>query len=219
MSVRENFDAQLKELKDELLELGNLAQNALKQSIIALKNQDVEKALQIIENDYKINNLESDINDKVILMIAKQQPVATDLRRLIVALKISTDLERIGDLAVNIAKSIIRIGEEPFVKPIEEIPKMAETARGMIKDVLQAFYDEDVVAAKNIADSDDEVDQKYGKLIKELLEIVTNNPEWIAQITQLTFICRFIERAADHATNISESVIYLVKGKYYDLNS
>jgi phosphate transport system protein len=219
MSVRESFDAQLKELKDELLELGNLAQTALKESIIALKNQDVEKALQIIENDYKINNLEADINDKVILMIAKQQPVATDLRRLIVAMKISTDLERIGDLAVNIAKSIIRIGEEPFVKPIEEIPKMAETARTMIKDVLQAFYDEDVVAAKNIADSDDEVDQKYGKIIKELLEIVTNNPQWIAQITQLTFICRFIERAADHATNISESVIYLVKGKYYDLNS
>lgn len=219
MKARETFDAQLKELKDELLMLGKMAEDALDDAIQALKEQDVEKALRIIDSDYKINDLEEEINDKSIWMIAKEQPVAIDLRRLITALKISTDVERVGDLAVNIAKSVIRIGDEPLIKPLEDIPKMASIAQKMINDVLQAYFDEDVAKAKAIADVDDEVDQLYGKLIKELLAMMTKRPESIAQITQLSFVCRHIERVADHATNISENIIYLVKGKRYDLNS
>ena len=219
MKARETFDAQLKELKDELLMLGKMAEDALDDAIQALKEQDVEKALRIIDSDYKINDLEEEINDKSIWMIAKEQPVAIDLRRLITALKISTDVERVGDLAVNIAKSVIRIGDEPLIKPLEDIPKRASIAQKMINDVLQAYFDEDVAKAKAIADVDDEVDQLYGKLIKELLAMMTKRPESIAQITQLSFVCRHIERVADHATNISENIIYLVKGKRYDLNS
>ncbi|MCA0986043.1 phosphate signaling complex protein PhoU [Guptibacillus algicola] len=219
MVVRENFQEQLDEIKAQLLELGSLAQLAVDDSIKALKNQDVEKALEIIDNDHKINELEEEINEKVIWLIAKEQPLASDLRRLISALKISTDVERVGDLAVNIAKSIIRIGDKPFVKPIEEIPALAEKANNMLREVLSSFYEEDVNQAKDVADADDEIDNMYGRLVKELLELMTKYPDSISQIQQLAFICRYIERIGDHCTNISESVIYVVKGKRYDLNS
>ncbi|WP_270179286.1 phosphate signaling complex protein PhoU [Alkalihalobacillus sp. CinArs1] len=219
MVVRENFQEQLDEIKAQLLELGSLAQLAVDESIKALKNQDVEKALEIIDNDHEINELEEEINEKVIWLIAKEQPLASDLRRLISALKISTDVERVGDLAVNIAKSIIRIGDKPFVKPIEEIPALAEKANNMLREVLSSFYEEDVNQAKAVADADDEIDTMYGRLVKELLELMTKYPDSISQIQQLAFICRYIERIGDHCTNISESVIYVVKGKRYDLNA
>ncbi|MDQ0481644.1 phosphate signaling complex protein PhoU [Guptibacillus hwajinpoensis] len=219
MAVRENFQEQLDEIKSQLLELGSLAQIAVDEAITALKNQDVDKALEIIENDNKINRLEEEINERAIWLIAKEQPLATDLRRLISALKITTDVERVGDLAVNIAKSIIRIGDKPFVKPIEEIPALAQKANNMLREVLASFYDEDVNQAMAVADADDEIDNMYGRLVKELLELMTKHPESVSQIQQLSFICRYIERIGDHCTNISESVIYVVKGKRYDLNA
>jgi phosphate transport system protein len=218
MSVRATFQAELDQLKEMVLKLGNLAQNALEEAIESLKNQDVDKALKIIENDVRLNNLEEEINDKAILLIAKQAPVAIDLRRVIVAIKISSDVERVGDLAVNIAKSVIRIGTGELIKPLEEIPRLAEVANKMLADSINAYFEEDVVSAKNVAEVDDEVDDAYGRLIQELLELMTRKPESLAQITQLSFICRYIERVADHTTNISESIIYLVKGKRYDLN-
>ena len=219
MVVRENFQEQLDEIKSQLLELGSLAQISVDEAITALKNQDVDKALEIIENDNKINRLEEEINERAIWLIAKEQPLATDLRRLISALKITTDVERVGDLAVNIAKSIIRIGDKPFVKPIEEIPALAQKANDMLREVLASFYDEDVNQAMAVADADDEIDNMYGRLVKELLELMTKHPESVSQIQQLSFICRYIERIGDHCTNISESVIYVVKGKRYDLNA
>jgi phosphate transport system protein len=218
MSVRATFQAELDQLKAMVLELGGLAQTAIEDAIASLKDQDVDKALKIIDNDSRINNLEEDINDKAILIIAKQAPVAIDLRRVIVAIKISSDIERVGDLAVNIAKSVIRIGTGDLIKPLEEIPSLAEVANKMLADSIKAYYDEDVVLAKNVAKIDDEVDEAYGRLIQELLELMTRKPESLSQITQLSFICRYIERVADHTTNISESIIYLVKGKRYDLN-
>ncbi|WP_377888488.1 phosphate signaling complex protein PhoU [Alkalihalobacillus sp. R86527] len=219
MVVRGNFQEQLDGIKAQLLELGSLAQLAVDDAIHALENQDVEKALEIIDNDYKINRLEEEINERAIWLIAKEQPLASDLRRLISALKISTDVERVGDLAVNIAKSIIRIGDKPFVKPIEEIPALAQKANTMLREVLSSFYEEDVNQAKDVADADDEIDDMYGRLVKELLELMTKYPDSISQIQQLAFICRYIERIGDHCTNISESVIYVVKGKRYDLNT
>ncbi|WP_171016873.1 phosphate signaling complex protein PhoU [Pseudalkalibacillus caeni] len=219
MVVRGNFQTELEQLKNMLLELGKKAETAMNRAIEALKTQNVDDAIHIIEDDAEINVLEDEINDLAILMIAKQQPVATDLRRIIVALRISTDLERVGDLAVNIAKSVIRIGDGKLIKPIEEIPRMAAIAQKMNADVLEAFYKEDVDLAKKVAEIDDQVDDMYGRLVQELLELMTQNPDFIRQITQLAFICRYIERYADHATNISESVIYLVKGKHYDLNA
>lgn len=218
MVVRENFKAQLDELKQVLLELGHLSEDAAKQSLEALQNQDIEASLRIIEFDHKINEREEDINDRAILMIAKQQPVASDLRRIIVVIKISTDIERVGDLAVNIAKSAIRIGEKPLIKPLIDIPKMAEIALCMLSDSLKSYYQEDVSLARKLAERDDQVDEMYGRLMQELLKLAAEQPDEVPQITQLAFICRFIERIADHATNIAESVIYLVKGKHYELN-
>jgi phosphate transport system protein len=144
MVIRENFQSQLNELKELLFELGSLTETALKESVVALKDQNVEKALEIIENDARINDLEDEINDFAILLIAKQSPVASDLRRIIAAIKISADVERMADFAVNIAKSTIRIGEKQFVKPLEEIPKMAELAIEMLTKAIKAYIDEDV---------------------------------------------------------------------------
>lgn len=216
--VRENFQSELKAMKDLLLELGRSSETAIHRALKALENQDVEASLEIIDGDHRINELEEEINDRAILMIAKQQPVASDLRRIMVAVKIATDLERVGDLAVNVAKSTIRIGEKPWIKPLEDIPKMAEMAFNMLSDGLKAYCDEDVKLARDLAEQDDQVDAMYGSLIQELLELASQHPENISQITQLAFISRYIERTADHATNISENIIFLVKGKHFELN-
>lgn len=218
MTVREKFQLDLNELQEKLVLLGNLADEALKKSIVALETHNMDLALAIIENDGVIDDLYEEINDFAILLIAKQAPVAIDLRRIIVAIKIATDIERIGDFAVNVAKSTIRIAKEEHVKPIDQVKAMYEITSEMLKLSLKAFQDEDIAAAKRVADMDDQVDHLYGKTIRELLEINQIQPESTAQITQLSFVCRFLERAADHVTNISESILYLVKGKHYDLN-
>ncbi|MBH0168614.1 MAG: phosphate signaling complex protein PhoU [Bacillota bacterium] len=218
MVVRENFQLQLEEMKQAIVQISKLTEEALELSVEALKNQDLDKALQIIENDNRINVLEDEINDMAILLIAKQAPVASDLRRIIAAIKISSDIERMADFAVNIAKSTIRIGKQELIKPLEELPKMAHHAIAMLTTATKAYVEEDVALAKQLAELDDEVDETYGKIIKELLELMTKNPEHLSQISQLLFVCRYIERTADHATNIAESIIFLVKGKRYGLN-
>ncbi|KUP05988.1 PhoU family transcriptional regulator [Bacillus coahuilensis m2-6] len=216
--IRGKFEDQLFEVKQKLIDLGNLSVEALKHSIDALDQQDMELALQIMDDDRKLNVLEEEINDLAILLIAKQQPVATDLRRLIVAIKIAGDLERIGDYAVNISKSTIRIGKEPLIKPIVHIRQMHRLTSEMVQLVIDAYMDEDVVKAKKVAEIDDRIDELYGETIQELLALNIDHPEMTSQITQLSFISRYLERAADHVTNISENIIYLVKGKRYDLN-
>ncbi|MFE8695433.1 phosphate signaling complex protein PhoU [Cytobacillus sp. FJAT-53684] len=219
MSVRGKFDFDLKELQGKLLEIGRFAEEALTKSIEALETQNIDLALEIIDQDTKADLMYEEINDFAILLIAKQAPVAIDLRRIIVAIKIATDIERIADFAVNIAKSTIRIGAEPFVKSIADIKQMHEIMLKMLKLSLEAFNDEDIGKAKKAAQMDDEVDELYGQIIRELLQINLQNPAFLPQITQLSFVCRFLERAADHVTNISEHIYYLVKGKQYDLNS
>nr|WP_269151658.1 phosphate signaling complex protein PhoU [Sutcliffiella horikoshii] len=213
------FHVDLETLRDKIVELGSLAEIAMGKSIDALTNQNVDLALQIIEEDNKADRLDEEINDFAILLIAKQQPVAIDLRRIFVAIKISTDVERIADFAVNIAKSTIRIGKtsQPLIQ-IENIKKMHSIATEMLSLALKAYYDEDVVLAKKVADMDDQVDELYGQNIRELLQLTKDHPDMIPEITQLSFICRYIERMADHTTNISENILYLVKGRHYELN-
>ena len=219
MSVREKFDYELKSAQEQLITLSSMAVDALNKSVDALINHDIEAALEVIEDDGEINMLEEEINDRVILMIAKQSPVATDLRRLIVIIKVASDMERVGDYAVNVAKETIRIGKEELVAPITQIDTMRKLAIAMLNQVIEAFIEEDVVKAKEIAELDDQVDELYGNSIIKLMKAGAENPEKLSQITQLAFVCRYMERTADYSTNIAEQLFYLVKGQHYDLNN
>jgi len=216
--VRENFEKDLKILQNKLVELVQFAEKALAKSMRAFETHDIELSLKIIENDMTANILYEEINEFAILLIAKQQPVAIDLRRIIIAIKIATDVERIADFAVNIAKSTIRIGQEEHIKPIQRLKKMHEITETMLRDAVIAYEKDDIQLAKKVAELDDEVDALYGETILELFKVNNERSDSLPQITQMLFICRYLERAADHVTNIVEYIFYLVKGKYYDLN-
>ena len=219
MAVREKFEHELRGVQDQFLALSNLAISTLDKSIDALLSHDVDTALSIIENDIHINRREEEINDRVILLLAKQQPVATDLRRLIVMIKAAHDMERVGDYAVNIAKETIRLGKTEFVSPIKNIEEMRSKTITMLTEVMKAFIAEDVEEARKIAELDDQVDPLYGQTIQQLLKVGSENPQVLSQVTQLSFVCRYLERSADHATNIAEQLFYLVKGRHYELNN
>lgn len=220
MVTRERFDEELSQLQSQLIELNNFAKNAFETAFHALETRNVEEALKVMENDTKADILYEEIHDSAILLIAKQQPVATDLRQIITTLKISTDLERIADFAVNIAKSTIRLKDTnlDMSEPINNIKRMYTVSMKMLEEGMNAFTTVDLKLAKEVAKMDDEVDDLYGKTIKMLFQINRDQPENINNVTQLLFICRFLERTADHITNIAENVFYLVKGKHYDLN-
>jgi phosphate transport system protein len=218
MTTRSNFDSNLKQLKDMLIEMSRKTENSLKESMNALIIQDIVQANEIINCDNIIDELEHEINNKAIILIAKESPVARDLRKIIVALKISSEVERIADNAVNIAKSTLQIGKEKHIKEIIDIPKMMNIALEMLSDSITAFLTEDVELAKSCAEKDDKVDEMYGELVHELMGYVQQNPMQMNQIVQLAFVCRYMERVADHSTNIAEHVIYLVTGKQMDLN-
>ena len=218
MSTRSSFHEELINLKNLVLEMGTRASDALKESIEALLTQDVDCALKVIDKDYKINRLDREINEKAIWLFAKESPVATDLRRILSSIKIATDLERVGDLAVNIAKSTIRIGDKELVHPLDNISQMAEKGRNMLNEVMAAYNEEDADRSKEIADLDNGLDDMYGKLVQELIDHMVNKPEEQTQITQLSFICRDLERVGDHVTNISEHIIFTKIGQLSDLN-
>ncbi|MDX1700807.1 MAG: phosphate signaling complex protein PhoU [Melioribacteraceae bacterium] len=219
MVVREKFENDLRGVQAQFISLSKLSISTLDKSITALMNQDVDIALSIIQNDMYVNRMEEEINDRVILLLAKQQPVATDLRRLIVMIKAAHDMERVGDYAVNIAKETIRVGKTEFVYPIRNIEQMRNKTIEMLEQVMIAFTEENVEKAREIALLDDQVDTLYGETIQQLLVVGAENPDKLSQITQLSFVCRYLERSADHATNIAEQLFYLVKGRHYDLNN
>ncbi|MCM3720809.1 MULTISPECIES: phosphate signaling complex protein PhoU [Solibacillus] len=218
MMIRERFEQDLIAVQQDLMELCDLSIHALQESFKAFLKKDIDLALQVIDTDPKINRLEELINDRVILLIAKQQPVATDLRRLIVVIKAASDMERIGDHAVNIAKESIRIGNAPFVTSVEPIEEMFHKTILMLRQIVDAFIEENTIKAKEIANLDDEVDELTGNTLSNLMKLSVSN-EHVAQVTSLSYVCRCIERAADHATNIAEHLFYLVKGKHYELNN
>src|SRR5690606_26150171 len=204
MAIRTTLDKDLERLKELLIEMVNLSKTAVEKSVQSLAHQNIMMAQEIIEEDQKINELEEKINNLIIQLIAQQQPVASDLRAIIAGLKISNDVERIGDLAVNIAKSVLHIGESSLIKPIVDLPKMADMSIDMLTKVIQAYIDSDIDLAIQTAKYDDNVDELYGKIINELFELMPTKPESLNQITQLAFICRNLERVADHTTNMSE---------------
>ncbi|WP_053367144.1 phosphate signaling complex protein PhoU [Bacillus sp. FJAT-27245] len=218
MGMRTNFDNNLNQLKQMLMEMVKMAKEQVEDSISTFISQDLENARKIIEKDEEINLLETQITEKAILLIATESPVATDLRAILAALKISSEVERIADNAVNIAKSALHIGKEKHIKEIKDIPKMKELVVDMLDCALQSFYTNDAVLAKKCAEMDDRVDEMYGMLVHELLGYIPGKPEATNQIAQMAFTCRYLERIGDHSTNIAEQVVFLVTGKRYDLN-
>lgn len=216
MAVREQFDQELTDVKNNVIQLARLSGKALEQAIDALYSQNTEKAEAIIQHDAKIDRMEMEINEKAVLLIAKQQPVAKDLRRIIMTLRIVTDIERMADNAKNIANSTIQLAQYETSVPLS-IRYMYEKVTSMLNRAILAFEHEDITLAKQLAVMDDEIDELYHTMISELLGETATNPEKIQYVMQVAFIARYLERFADHITNIGESILYLVKGENYKL--
>ncbi|MCR8843645.1 phosphate signaling complex protein PhoU [Paenibacillus sp. SC116] len=219
MIQRRDFDLALGELSQLIEEMGRRVERALAESVESLKTQDVARAKEIIEKDVELNQLENDIMDIGSKLILTQQPVAKDLRRILVSFRIASDLERMGDLSIDIAKVVVRLEGQPLIKELVDIPRMAEIVQKMIEDSIKAYEREDVDLAYKMAKEDDLVDQLYGQILRDLYQYIVENPQNANQVMLLNFVGRYIERIADHATNIGESVVYLVTNSRPDLNS
>ncbi|MEH7381247.1 phosphate signaling complex protein PhoU [Bacillus sp. JJ1533] len=219
MVVRENFEKKLEELQAKMKTMGDLAAASIEKAFEALKTKDVELALKVIEEDEVVDDLDTEINHFIIWLLAKEQPVARDLRRIIGALKISSEIERIADFGVNIAKSTIKIGNADSLVNITNLEKMKDISIKMLQNGLDSFITGDIALAKEVGDLDDEVDELSGEAYKSITSYLKEHPEETDHLVQLLLINRYLERTADHITNIAESAAYLIKGQMYDLNS
>lgn len=215
---RQSFDSNLRDLHNELLRMGSIVESQIYQCVEALVSQDIELAETVIKNDDIVDNLQKEIEDRCIKLIATQQPMAVDLRKIFTTTKIVTDLERMADHAVDIARIVVRLKGEKYIKQIIDIPKAGDIVQSMIRDSLDAYVEGNVERAYEVCKRDDEVDAIYKKVFNELLLIMREDKNTIHQSTQFLFICKFLERIADHATNICEWTIYLVTGEIKDLN-
>ncbi|SFS56753.1 phosphate signaling complex protein PhoU [Paenibacillus sp. BC26] len=218
MIKRKELDEGLELLKQKLIEMGNRVETGLAGAMKALEELDVEAARIIIAEDIKLNRLEESIDEIGARMIATQQPVAKDLRRILIAFKMAADLERMGDLTVDIAKVVVRLEGQTLMKPLVDLPRMAEITGQMIRESIQSYVQENVNLACKMAKDDDHVDALFAEVIRDLFAVMIENPKTISQASLISFVGRYIERIADHATNIGESVVFLVTGKRPDLN-
>ncbi len=212
------YEEKMKHLEEKLQQMGSLVEEAIASSIEALKKQDLELAQKVIEGDDIIDDLEQEIEEKCLEVIATQQPMARDLRRVATLFKMINDLERMADYATSIAKITLRIAEQPLIKPLVDIPRVAVLSQKMVKESLDAYVREDVDLAVSVGADDDQVDKLFGQIFRELLTIMMENPRTITQATHLLFVGRWLERIGDHATNIAEEVIFLVTGEKRNLN-
>jgi phosphate transport system protein len=211
--ISKQYEKELKALREKILAMGNRLVDMIDQTMHALVERDSALAKEMIEFDHEINRLEVEIDEMSLNIIALRQPAAGDLRFITLALKVTTDLERMGDLCVNIAERTLELNEEPQLKPYLDLPKMAEVTMSMIRDSLEAFLRRDDQLATQVMVRDDEVDQLNVQVFRELLTFMLEDPKTITRATRLIFISKYLERMADHATNIGEMVIFMVKGK------
>lgn len=218
MPTRHLFDNALEELRLTILDLGTMVDQRIVLAVESLINQDLELANTVVVGDLAVNELQANIEEKCILLMATQQPFARDLRKVVAGFKISIYLERMGDLAVDLAKLTIRIGQGNLIKPLVAIPSMSDLVRAMITKGLKAYVQEDVEAAKQMAQLDDEIDRLYSQVFRELLALMMEDPEKINQASYLIFAGRFLERMGDYCTNFAEEIVYLVTGKRSYLN-
>lgn len=207
------IDSKLESVQELLLKMSASVEESMEKSIRSLLTQRRDLAEEVIALDLKTDELEEQIENKCIHIIATQQPMGSDLRRLTAIIKLITDLERIGDYSVNIAEIVLEIGDEPLVKPLVDIPQMAEVTKVMIRRSISAYINMDAAMAKEAALMDEEVDRLYKQVYTDLLSLLMADPSKMKQTTQLLFIGRYLERIADHATNICERVIYMVTGR------
>src|SRR5579871_938848 len=215
---RSGFHRELERLQDEVLVLGSMVEKAISHSVDALRARDVAAARLIEAEDVLINRKRFDIEEATLLQIATQQPMASDLRRLAAMLHVVTDLERMGDYAAGIAHICVEIGDQPHIKPLIDIPRMADKAVSMLRRALDAFVERDVAAAESIALEDDEVDALYQQVYRELLMIMLANPRTIDQATHLLWVAHNLERVADRVQNICERVVFVVTGRMQELS-
>lgn len=216
--TRNNFDSKLEQLHKELLEMGDAVEKQIEDSINALKNQDEKLAKSVIEKDDLIDKYEEDIESKCVKLLATEQPLAIDLRRIFITTKIITDLERMGDHAVDIAKVAMRLTKEQYIKELIDIPKMAKIVQTMIKEAIEVYVTRDVERAYEVCKMDDKVDILFKDIFNELLLIMRNDSSTIHQASQFLFVCKFLERMGDHTTNVCEWTVYLETGKKLNLN-
>jgi phosphate transport system protein len=212
--MERHVDQELEELNKDILKMGALAEEAIYKSIEALKNRDKDMAKSVINNDADIDKLELDVDEKCIDLIARYQPMAKDLRFITTGMKINAELERIADIAVDIAQRTLEIADKPLLKPLIDIPKLATVAQNMVKMAIDAFVKGDITLAKKVMLSDSEADQLRNVIQKELIEdYMVKDGATAPRAVQLLLIARFLERICDHTTNIAEDVIYMVQAE------
>lgn len=218
-STRTAFDRELNELHQELLYMGGIVEQQISEGIASLVKKDRSLAAKVIKKDAEVNELQYLIEDKSISLIARQQPLAKDLRMIFAAIKLTTDLERISDLAVNIAQITLSLLDEPYVKPLVDIPLMGEIAKQMTKQALDAYVQGDEKLATVLFQMEEEMDRLRDQVFQELLVIMMKEPKTIVQAIYLLLVTRHLERIGDHTTNIGEMVIYEATGKRVKLNN
>jgi len=211
--VERHFERDLEALKEQLLLMGGRAEAIVLKSVEALRRLDRELAREIVADDRVIDLMEIDIDERCLRLLALQQPMARDLRFITAALKINNDLERVGDHAVNIAGGVLRSAGEPLLKPLIDIPRMAELASGMLHDALDAFVRRDPETARRLVRSDDEVDALNRQIFRELLSFMIEDPATITRGMELVLVARNLERVADLATNIAEEVVFITEAR------
>ncbi|MCF8010245.1 MAG: phosphate signaling complex protein PhoU [Clostridiales bacterium] len=216
--TNKSFHDNLEETRNKILKMGNLVDDAIGSAITALKSRNKDVAEKIIMDDEKIDKLELEIEQNCLSLIALQQPMARDLRFIGTAIKINTDLERMGDYAANISKIVLSIGDEPFIKPLIDLPRMAELSQEMVRKNMTAYINRDREMAIKAAALDHEIDHLYNQIFRDLLVFMTKDSRNIRQSTYLLMAARHFERIGDHATNVSEWIIYMATGERVELN-
>ena len=208
-----HYEGELKQLKESILFLGGTVEDMIARALRSLVERDPDLARKVIESDRAVDSGELDVDHLALNLLALRQPAASDLRFITTALKMITDLERIGDLAVNIAERSIELSQEPPLKPYIDIPRMAEAVSGMLRQALDAFVNRDAESARAVLAADDEVDQLNVQLFRELLTYMIEDPKSISRALRITFIAKYLERIGDHATNIAQAVIFMSEGR------
>lgn len=207
------YEGELRKLREQLLMMGAKVEEMIARSVEALVERNSELARRMIELDHQVNRLEVDTDGLCLRILARRQPVASDLRFITIAMKMVTDLERIGDLGVNICERAVELNDEPPLKPYVDLPRMAEVVRAMIREALDAFVNRDAERAQSVVERDRTVDAYYAQIFRELLTYMMEDPRSIYRATRVQSIAKYLERIGDHATNLAEMVVFMVKGK------